>query len=104
VGYDGYSCGPLTRVSPSEGVVGAALVLSREANPRKTRLHASLHDGDVAADHPGGALARRDHANAIAPMLALFDVLAGGGTEGGLSQVELKAGPGRVLRVEIEHV
>ena len=31
VGYDGYATGPLARVSRSEGVLGAALVLSRPA-------------------------------------------------------------------------
>ncbi|MGH8077187.1 MAG: beta-ketoacyl synthase chain length factor [Lysobacter sp.] len=97
VGYDGYSAGPLARVSRSEGVLGAALVLSRSPRAGLPQLRITLDDGD--ADPGDGALAHRDHANAMAQMLPLFDALASGGT-----RALLKAGPGRVLRVEIGHV
>ena len=97
VGYDGYATGPLARVSRSEGVLGAALVLSRPATAGLVQLRISLDDGE--ADDGDGALARREHGNAMAPMLPLFDALAGG-----QPQARLKAGPGRILRVEIGHV
>jgi hypothetical protein len=96
VGYDGDATGPLACVSRSEGVLGAALVLSRSTQPGLPRLRVSLADGD--ADAGAGALAGRDQGNAMAPMLPLFDALASGG-----AQVWLKAGPGRVLCVEIDH-
>lgn len=94
VGYDSYATGPLARVSHSEGVLGAALVLSRRQRGALPQLRVTLDDGD--AGHGTGALARRDHSNAMAQMLPLFDALAGGH-----ARSLLKAGPGRVLRVEI---
>lgn len=97
VGYDGASTGPLAPISPSEGLLGAALVLSRARADGRTQLRVTLDDGHAGAGD--GALARRDAANAMAPMLQLFDALAGG-----QPQALLKAGPGRVLRVEIDHV
>ncbi len=96
VGYDGYASGPLSRVSRSEGVLGAALVLSRSTQAGLPQLRITLDDGN--AEEGAGALARRDRANAMAPMLPLFDALASGG-----AVAVLKAGPSRVLRVEIEH-
>ncbi|MEP6634010.1 MAG: beta-ketoacyl synthase chain length factor, partial [Luteimonas sp.] len=72
--YDTASAGPLARVSRSEGLLGGALVLSRAAHG--TRLRATLVDG--AAPATQGALARRGAANAMAPMLPLFDALASG--------------------------
>ena len=96
VGYDGHAIGPLARVSRSEGVLGAALVLSRLPRDGLPQLRVTLDDGHVG---PGdGALVRREHANAMAQMLPLFDALADG-----RPRAVLKAGPGRVLRVEIGH-
>ncbi len=97
VGYDGASAGPLAPISPSEGLLGAALVLSRAPADGRPQLRVTLDDGHAGAGD--GALACRDAANAMAPMLALFDALASG-----QRRALLKAGPGRVLRVEIEHV
>ena len=97
VGYDGGSTGPLTDISRSDGLLGAALVLSRAPAAGRTQLRVTLADGDAVAVE--GALARRDAGNAMAPMLALFDALAGG-----QAQAWLKSGPGRMLKVEIDHV
>jgi len=96
VGYDGASTGPLTRVSRSVGLLGAALVLSRAPAAGRPQLRVTLADGAAGASE--GVLARRDAGNVMAPMLALFDALAGG-----QAQARLKSGPGRVLQVEIEH-
>ncbi|KTF36755.1 beta-ketoacyl synthase chain length factor [Xanthomonas vesicatoria] len=94
-GYDARSVGPLGRVAPSHGLLGAALVLGTPGQAGKPQLHAQLDDGTPS---PGdGALARHIARNAMAPMLPLFDLLAGGG-----DSVALYAGPGRVLRVEIQ--
>jgi len=95
VGYDGSSAGPLAQVSRSDGLLGAALVLSRDARADRPRLTVSLEDGEVAA--PATALARYAEGNASAPMLPLLDALAAGG-----DGVVLKAGPGRVLRVRLQ--
>ncbi|GAB2505679.1 beta-ketoacyl synthase chain length factor [Lysobacter humi (ex Lee et al. 2017)] len=92
VGFDSAAAGPIDKVSPSAGMLGGALVLSRDgAGPR---LALRLADGDApAAD---GALAARSRGNAMAPMLPLFEALAAG-----RGHARLKAGPGRVLDVEI---
>ncbi|MBU8976980.1 MULTISPECIES: beta-ketoacyl synthase chain length factor [unclassified Lysobacter] len=75
VAYDGQAIGPLARVAPSEGLLGGALVLSRDgAGPL---LRARL----VASSRPApaiGPLARFSAGNAMAPMLPLFDVLVRG--------------------------
>ena len=93
--YDARSVGPLGRVAPSQGLLGSALVLGTPGQAGKPQLHAHLEDG---APSPGdGALARHVANNAMAPMLPLFDLLAGTG-----DSVALYAAPGRVLRVEIQ--
>lgn len=92
VAFDSASAGPLAKVSPSEGLLGGALVLSRrDTGPR---LSLALRDGD--ADAPAGPLAERAPRNAMRPMLPLFTALAASS-----SRCTLKAGPGRVLDVEI---
>ena len=92
VAYDTAATGLLGTVTHSEGLLGAALVLSRGgAGPR---LSLDLRDGDDApATGPLAALAAR---NAMAQMLPLFDALACGAPE-----ARLKAGPHRQLVVEI---
>lgn len=95
VGFDGEASGPLGQVSRSEGLLGGALVLSNAAGPGMPRLRATLADGEPDAPGPlGAALA----ANAMAPMLPLFEALALG-----RDRARLKAGPGRVLQLEIAH-
>jgi hypothetical protein len=94
-GYDGAATGPLAAVSRSEGLLGGALVLSSGGDG--LRLRATLVDGAPPAAR--GALSRRLAGNAMAPMLPLFEALAGGGED----LVLLDAGAGRALRVEIAH-
>lgn len=97
VAYDTSDVGPLGQVSRSEGLLGAALVLSADSGDAAgTRLRATLTEGTAPVAH--GALARRGAGNAMAPMLPLFDALATGG-----DLVVLDAGAGRVLRVELAH-
>ncbi|MFC3716008.1 beta-ketoacyl synthase chain length factor [Luteimonas soli] len=94
VAYDGHATGPLETMSHSRGLLGAALLLSQ--NPGDLRLRATLVDGQ--APEATGPLSRHAAGNAMAPMLPLFESLAGGD-----DVVLLEAGPGRVLRVEIAH-
>ncbi|NJB81086.1 beta-ketoacyl synthase chain length factor [Xanthomonas arboricola] len=94
-GYDARSVGQLGRVAPSQGLLGGALVLGAPGQAGKPQLRARLDDGTPT---PGaGPLARHVAANAMAPMLPLFDLIATGG-----ERVALYAGPGRVLRVELQ--
>jgi hypothetical protein len=92
--YDVPSAGPLAAVSPSAGLLGGALVLSGTPRAGAPRLRCTLVDADVPP--PSGALARVAGANAMAPMLPLFQALASGD-----DLAYLRAGPGRALRVEI---
>jgi len=93
VGYDSQSAGPLGRVSHSQGLLGAALVLSRTG--QGPMLRASLGSGgrDRA---PAGPLEHHAAGNAMAPMLPLFDALAAGA-----SHAHLDAGNGDALHVEL---
>ena len=94
VGYDTSATGLLGTVTRSEGLLGGALVLAREGSG--PLLSARLEDDEAA---PGdGPLARHAKDNAMAPMLPLFEALAGDDDTS-----LLHAGPGRVLRVEIAH-
>ena len=94
VGYDTSATGLLGTVTRSEGLLGGALVLAREGNG--PRLSARFDDGDAADGN--GPLSRRARANAMAPMLPLFDALAAGN-----AAVGLHAGPGRRLLLDIDH-
>jgi hypothetical protein len=92
--YDATATGPLAAMSGTRGLLGGALVLTHACSG--TRLRATLLEGEAP---PGdGALARLVTDNAMAPMLPLFDALATGG-----DLALLKAGPGRMLRVEFAH-
>ena len=94
VAYDTAARGPLGGQARSAGLLGGALVLVRDG--AGTRLSATLAAGDAP---PGdGRLARHARENAMAPMLPLFDALAAGA-----GNACLDAGPGRVLRVEVDH-
>ena len=94
--YDTGATGPLSSVSTGTGLLGGALVLSSTGGNRP-RLSATLVDGE--ADPNDGALARHASGNRMAKMLPLFDLLAAG--KDGV--VQLDAGAGRALRLEIRH-
>lgn len=98
VAYDTASVGPIQAIHPSGGLLGAALVLSRAG--AGTALAARLIDG-LPATAACGPLARHvaQHAaeNAMTPMLPLFDALAAGLPV----RVELPAGPGRCLSLDL---
>ena len=93
--YDTGARGPLASVSTGRGLLGGALVVSNAEGG--TRLRASLEDGSATAGE--GPLARHDIGNRMATMLPLFDILAGGRD----GAVDIDAGAGRVLHVEVRH-
>ena len=94
VGYDGASAGALAPVSSSTGLLGGALVLSREPRAGAPRLTIERIDGDQAT--PPTRLQALAGGNAMAPMLPLFEALADGTRE-----VHLRAGAGRLLRITL---
>ncbi len=98
VGYDGASAGPLAGVTRSDGLLGGALVLSRDTSSGRgpMTLRVTLSDGTPPAND--GPLARFAAANAMATMLPLFDALAAGH-----AHATLDAGPGRVLELSLAH-
>ncbi|WP_101927347.1 MULTISPECIES: beta-ketoacyl synthase chain length factor [Luteimonas] len=94
VGYDTESTGPLGTVTHSIGLLGGALVLTRDGPG--PRVQGRFLDGsDVDLPGPLGA---RSSANAMAQMLPLFDALAADG-----DRALLRAGPHRRLALEIAH-
>ena len=93
--YDGQSTGPVAGVSPSEGLLGAAVVLSRDGRPGSPRIEAQLVAMDARARSE--TLDSLVGGNAMAPMLPLFEALALGGDR----EVHLHAGAGRALRVRL---
>lgn len=94
VAYDGASTGPLANVSPSTGLLGAAMVLSRTEREGARRIQVMLADGMPTP--PDGPLAMHARANAMAPMLPLFDSLAA--RDPGAA---LDAGRNRLLRATL---
>ena len=77
VGFDGQGTGPIGRVSPSRGLVGAALVLSDQPVDATQRLQIHWTQKVWTQSQAIGPLARHCEGNASAAMLPLFDVLAG---------------------------
>ena len=96
VAYDSTASGPLAHVSPSEGLLGGALVLVHEAVPGQPRLHASLRHKTPDDPVEAGRLAELAGGNAMAPMLPLFEALARK-----QAHATITAGHGKVLEVEI---
>lgn len=95
VAYDSAATGPLAKVSRSAGLLGGALLLSATPRAESPLLRVELADGEPAPAQ--GPLARHAADNAMAPMLPLFDALAGKA-----GHVTLRAGAGRILRVWID--
>ncbi|HEY5804667.1 MAG TPA: beta-ketoacyl synthase chain length factor [Lysobacter sp.] len=98
VAYDGQAAGPLARMAPSDGLLGGALVLSRQSRRAGTLLSAQLV-ARGSRDEAPGPLAKLVADNAMAQMLPLFDVLARGH-----GNARLVAGPEHDLLVEITAV
>lgn len=96
VAYDVESNGLLGTLTPSAGLLGGALVLTRATEGSGPLLRASLREADTIPAAPG-PLAQRLHGNAMAPMLPLFDALAAGA-----GRVMLDAGAAQALEVEVE--
>ena len=97
VAYDGSAKGPLARISPSEGLLGGALVLARAPQSGAPRVRAQWRPA-TAPPAQQGALTRICAGNAMLPMLPLFEALA-------LQrrQVTLPAGAGNELAMEIDY-
>jgi hypothetical protein len=96
VAYDSQAAGPLAAFAPSQGVLGAALVLSLEPRAGAATL-ALEHLGDGNDDRSAdGPLSRRLAGNAMAPMLPLLEALASDAT-----RVVLHAGPAQQLRLRL---
>ena len=91
--YDTAAVGLLGTVTRSDGLLGGALVLTRDGPG--PRLQARLRDG--TDDAAPGPLARRCAGNAMAQMLPLFDALAAG-----RAHAVLHAGPHRLLALDID--
>ncbi len=99
VGYDSQSTGPLARVSPSNGLLGGALVLSRTPKAGAPRLQLRLqYDDNAEIPESDGPLSQLAKSNAMAPMLPLFEALAIG-----QDALRLPAGPGQWLQIGIAH-
>jgi len=99
VGYDGAATGPLGHVSRSEGLLGGALLLVADPQPRMPCLRVSIQERmtDTLVENDG-ALARLAAGNAMLPMLPLFEAL-------GLlrTHAAITAGSGKILGMEIAY-
>jgi len=93
VGYDAGGGGALGEMAQSRGLLGAAMLLSREGPGPSLRAH--WRDGDAPLAG-AGVLARHAADNIMASMLPLFDTLADGGPS-----ARLHAGPGQHLALEL---
>ena len=91
--FDTAAVGPLASVSTGRGLLGGGLVLSRQ--PGGCRLRAWFLEG--VADANDNALASLLQDNRMSRMLPLFDLMARNAD----GEVDLDAGNGRVLRVEL---
>ncbi|MBX3636590.1 MAG: beta-ketoacyl synthase chain length factor [Rubrivivax sp.] len=96
VAGDSEACGPLASVNASRGLLAAALVLAPRPGPRsRWTVALDLVPGSAPPTPAASAAAQALQANAAAPLLPLFEALAGAGRGERL----LAAGPGLGLRV-----
>ena len=98
VACDGHASGPVARVSPSVGLLGAALLLVRDPAPGMPRLQVAMEEGSNDNGSVGGPLSLLLAGNAMTPMLPLFEALALQRTH-----ATLGAGNGLALRIGIAH-
>ena len=96
VAYDSAATGPIAQISRSEGLLGGALVLVREVLPGQPRLQASLRDAAAGESEAPDRLAGLVGANAMLPMLPLFEALARR-----QAHATIPTGHGKVLGMEI---
>jgi len=94
--YDSRSTGPLAQISASEGLLGGALVLASHADAAVARLQVEFVN--TPAPLAPGRLAGYVGANAMSPMLPMFEALARGAGE-----AWLHAGPSQSLHITITH-
>ncbi|MGH8062087.1 MAG: beta-ketoacyl synthase chain length factor [Pseudoxanthomonas sp.] len=98
VAYDGRASGPAAQVSPSQGLLGGALLLVREALPGMSQLHVRVEQESAPPAASAGPLSLLLAGNAMAPMLPLFEALARRHTH-----VMIGAGNGSALWIDITH-
>jgi beta-ketoacyl synthase-like protein len=98
VACDGHATGPVARVSRSQGLLGAALLLVRDPTPGMPRLQVHMKEEPTSPTSPDGPLSLFLASNAMAPMLPLFEALA-------LRRAHsmIGAGHGTTLRIDIIH-
>ena len=98
VACDGHATGPVALVSPSQGLLGAALLLVRDPLAGMPRLQVRMEEKPAITALPEGALSVLLAGNAMAPMLPLFEALA-------LARAHamIGAGNGSALRIDIAH-
>lgn len=120
VAYDIETRGPLATMSPSRGVLGAALVLAPTLTPRSlATLKLRVQNGEARASEPRRGNAALVEGNAMASCMALFEALAdalpaqaaaGSGTGAGAradagaragAEIVLTLAPRLVLRLEV---
>ncbi|KAF1715512.1 hypothetical protein CSC74_13125 [Pseudoxanthomonas yeongjuensis] len=95
---DGHATGPVARVSRSQGLLGAALLLVHDPAPGMPRLQVRVEEEPMDPTQADGPLSLFLAGNAMAPMLPLFEALALR-----RAQVVLGAGHGTSLRIGIVH-
>ena len=98
VACDGSATGPVARVSRSQGLLGAALLLVRDPVPGMPRLQACMKEEPMDPELADGPLSLLLAGNAMAPMLPLFEALALG-----RAHAMLGAGNGNTLRIDLAH-
>jgi len=103
VAYDIETPGPLATMSPSRGMLGAALVLAPGPTPHtRAMLELHVHTVETRATRPREANAAHVAGNAMATCLALFEALADAVPGDALRrEVVLTLAPRLALRLEV---
>ena len=98
VACDGHASGPVARVSRSQGLLGAALLLVRDPLAGMPRLQVRVEENPATPALPDGPLSLLLAGNAMAPMLPLFEALAQA-----RPHAMIGAGNGQALQIDIAH-